>query len=111
MERCAGIQLPTNMVSMHAPLAWFDVCSACTNIVLHTDGLVVALAILNCAAIWNLNFAFPRSAFCIRLRTTLTLVGCLRLGRWIRLKSLIVGCTGTLAGRKGQHVKLNVRMV
>jgi hypothetical protein len=54
---------PTNMVSMHATLAWLDVCSARTNIVLHTDWLIVALSILNGAAIRNLNFAFSSSAF------------------------------------------------
>ena len=80
MERCAGIQL-SNKHGIHACNAsWLDVCSARTNIVLHTDWLIVALSILNGAAIRNLNFAFSSSAFRTDFEPPLHLLGACALG-------------------------------
>ena len=79
---------PANVVSMHATLARFDVCSACPNIVFHADRLVVVLPKLDCTPFRNLSFAFPSSfavwpwiAFPFPLRWC--------FGHWVRLESLI----------------------
>lgn len=56
---------PTHMVSMHAALSGLNIGPACSHIVLHTDWLVVALSVLDCAALRNLNLTFSRPSFAI----------------------------------------------
>ena len=56
---------PTHMISMHTALPWLDIGSACSNVVLHTYRLVVALTKLHDTSIWNLNLALTWSSFAI----------------------------------------------
>lgn len=59
MKRCIALtsNFPAHMVAMHTAFPRFDVCSACPDIVLHTNGLVVPFSKLDCAPVRHLNLA------------------------------------------------------
>ena len=83
---------PTHMISMHTGLPWLDIGSACSDVVLHTYRLVVALTKLHDTSIWNLNLALTWSSFAISFLSAFSFVLRRSLCRWIRLKTLIAAC-------------------
>ena len=54
-EWSVAIDLPTNVVAMHALFAALHIGAASSNIVLHANWLVLILSKLNCTSIWDLN--------------------------------------------------------
>ena len=67
-EWSVAIDLPTNVIAMHASLATFHIGTASSDIELHANRLVLILPKLDCTSIWDLNtsltffatgFAFP----------------------------------------------------
>ena len=54
-EIAIAVDLPTDMVSMHASLARFHICPASPNVELHANRLVLVFSKFDRTPIWDLD--------------------------------------------------------